>query len=301
MRIDRRTILIGATCGAITACVPLDTSPAGRLEAKLRILEASLGGTLGVAIHNTGTGQSLEYRPDALFPHCSSFKLSLAALVLKMDQDGELDAGEQLRWVQTDLMPVSPFTTERLDSGASLRELAEAAQEASDNAAANLLLARIGGPERLTQFWRVIGDEVSRLDRNEPDLNHVPAGEVRDTTSPRAMAATVGKILFGDILSAENRATLRQWMADTKTGARRVRAGLPQGWASGDKTGTSVWPGMGSVYVDIGFAVPPLGPPLTFAAYYRSRDPQQGMDPASEDVLREVGGIIGQFAARSAA
>jgi beta-lactamase class A len=295
MKLNRRALLVGGAASGIAACVPLDISPPGRLAAKLRIIEAAAGGTLGASIRNVATGQTLNYKSDQLFGHCSSFKLSLAALVLRLDQLGEIEATERIRWTKDDLMSYSPFTTKRLDDGATLLELAEATQTYSDNAAANILLRKLGGPERLTQFWRSLGDQTSRLDRTEPSLNIVPPGEVRDTTSPAAMALTLQNILFGDTLSPDYRTVLRQWMADTANGAKRVRAGLPDDWTSGDKTGTSLWPGMGSLYVDIGFATPPGGPPMTFAAYYRAKGSHSGMDPAAENVLRQVGKVLAEF------
>ncbi len=304
MQMDRRNLILGSAASALAAavlpaCVPIDTSRPGRLAAKLRIIEAASGGALGVSVRHIGTGQTLEYRADQLFAHCSSFKMSLAAMVMKMGQDGQIDPSQRVRWTQSDLMAVSPFTTSRLDQGATMLELAEFTQKYSDNAAANILLGRLGGPAALTRFWRSIGDETSRLDRTEPSLNNVPPGEVRDTTTPHAMAMTVEKILFGDVLSAQNRALLQQWMVDTPTGARRVRAGLPESWRAGDKTGTSIVPTIGGIYVDIGFASPAgvadQRQALTFATYFRTIRPQTDMDPASEDVLAQVGRVIAQF------
>ncbi|MXP15595.1 class A beta-lactamase [Altererythrobacter confluentis] len=310
MQIDRRGLILGSAASAICAstlpgCVPIDASTAGRLAAKLRIIEAASGGVLGVSVRHVGTGRTLDYRADQRFAQCSSFKFSLAAMVLKMGQDGQLDLSEKLHWSRSELMATSPFTASRIDQGATVLELAENTQTYSDNTAANVLLARLGratglgGPAALTRFWRSLGDDVSRLDRTEPALNNVPPGEIRDTTSPAAMALTTEKILFGDVLSASNSALLQQWMADTRTGVRRVRAGLPADWRAGDKTGTSIWPGTGGIYVDIGFASPAgTSDPrqmLTFATYLRTIRPQAEMDPASEDVLAQVGRVIAQF------
>lgn len=296
LRLSRRWAIAGmASLGAV-ACVPIETSPAGRLQARLRLIEAAAGGTLGVAFRESGTGRELSYRGDALFPHCSSFKFSLAAMLLSRGESGAIDAHEHVRWSEEDLMFVSPLTTSRLDQGATLIELAEATQISSDNAAANILLRELGGPQALTSFWRSLGDETSRLDRMEPALNNVPTGEMRDTTSPAAMARTVEKILFSDVLSEANSTLLAEWMSSTRTGLRRVRAGLPQDWHSGDKTGTSIWPGMGSVYVDIGFARPPGQPALTFAAYYRASETHEAVDPESETVLAQVGAVLAEFA-----
>lgn len=298
--VDRRGFIGGALAVSATACVPIDSSPLGRMAASLRLIEANAGGALAAELFDTGSGMAIGHNRDMRVGHCSSFKLSLAAMVLARDADGQIDADRRVTWSEDDLMFVSPFTTRRLAEGATLRELAEATQKTSDNAAANVLLRELGGPEALTAFWRGIGDEVSRLDRTEPALNEVPPGEVRDTTTPRAMARTVARLAFGDVLPQAERATLRQWMTETTTGARRVRAGLPEGWAAGDKTGTSIWPGMGSLYVDIGFATPPGGAPITFATYFRTRDAKDGMDPAAEAALARVGRVLQEFARVSA-
>lgn len=294
----RRVFLGGSGALALSACVPADQSPLGRMQATLRIIEAKAGGRLGVEIHDTATGVSVGLNRDQRFGHCSSFKLSLAAMVLARDAAGEIDAGRRVNWTKAELMRVSPFTETRLTEGATLIELAEYAQRYSDNTAANVLLRELGGPAALTGFWRSIGDTVSRLDRTEPALGNVPVTEYRDTTTPAAMARTVAKLLYGDMLPGPRAALLKQWMIDTPTGARRVRAGLPEGWVAGDKTGTSIWPGMGSLYVDIGFVEPPGRPPITFAAYYRARETHDGMDPASEAALASVGEVIEDFAGR---
>ncbi len=302
MSFDRRsfiggTLASGFTLGAI-GCVPLDESPTGRLAATLRIIEAQANGTLGAEFYHTQTGQSISLNRDKRFGHCSSFKLSLAAMVLARNASGKDDANRKVMWSEDDLMFVSPFTTRQLGEGATLRELAEATQKYSDNAAANILLREIGGPPAVTAFWRSIGDNVSRLDRIEPALNNVPEAEIRDTTTASAMARTVATLAFGNVLAEADQTTLRQWMVDTQTGSRRVRAGLPQNWRAGDKTGTSIWPGMGSLYVDIGFVESARHGPFTFATYFRTAGVTDGIDPAAEATLAQVGEVLASFAQR---
>lgn len=298
--LDRRGFLVSAVAGSavlpLAGCVPADQSLLGRLAARLRLIEVQAGGTLGAEIFDTGRGASIGHNRDMRFGHCSSFKLSLAAMVLARHASGAVDAERRVTWTREDLMSVSPFTKRRLAEGASMRELAEFTQKYSDNAAANVLLRELGGPQALTAFWRSIGDDVSRLDRIEPHLNNVPAGEVRDTTTPRAMARTVAKLAFGAALPEGEQGRLRQWMIDTPTGARRVRAGLPEGWVAGDKTGTSIWPGIGSLYVDIGFVEPRSGAPVTFATYFRTHDAKEGMDRTAEAALAHVGQVLSEFA-----
>ena len=275
MTFDRRSVIAGAAALAGSACVPLDQSREGRLAAKFRILERDLGGRLGVAFFDPNERATIDYRGGERFPMASTFKTSLAALALALEQEGRLDLSERVRWSKDDLIAHTPFTGQRLHEGATLRELARTAQVTSDNLAANIVLERVGGPDALTAFWRRLGDDTSRLDRMEPDLNFVPPGEERDTTTPAAMAQTLARMTASGIdwpLVPEREAELRRWMGESVTGLDRVRAGLPDEWVAGDKTGNSgSWGGaMGFLRGDIGFIESPAGTPVFFAAYHQS-------------------------------
>ncbi len=298
MTIDRRHFIGGTLALGAAACIPPDQSPIGRLEAELRLIEGKSGGTLGVSLFNTVSGMTVGINADRRFGHASSFKFSLAALLLLRHAQGRIDADRRVMWTEADMLSHAPFTRERIATGATLRELARATQTTSDNPAANILLRQLGGPAGLTAFWRSIGDTVSRVDRFEPEMNIVPSSEFRDTTTPAAMARTVATIVYGDVLPAAERAELRQWMVETETGARRVRAGLPKGWVAGDKTGTSgLIGGTEYNYIDIGFAEGSEGePPITFACYLRARQTEDEMLAAAEQVLAEVGRVIKEFA-----
>ena len=134
----------------------------------------------------------------------------------------------------------------------------------SDNTAANLLLKSFGGPAALTAFARSLGDEITRHDRMEPELNaHDGPGDERDTTTPAAMAQTLRKLLFGDALSRRSRDQLTAWLVTNRTGDARLRAGFPTDWLVGDKTGTS---GKGHAN-DIGVAWPSSRGALIVTAY----------------------------------
>lgn len=297
MKLDRRFFIGGTLALGASACIPPDQSPMGRLAAELRLIEAAGNGTLGVELFDTVSGMAVGLNSDRRFGHASSFKLSLAALLLQRHAAGLIDADKHVTWTEADMLSHAPFTTERMASGATLRELARATQITSDNPAANILLRHLGGPAGLTAFWRSIGDEVSRLDRYEPEMNIVPPAEFRDTATPAAMARNVAKIVYGDVLPEAERAELKGWMIATETGLRRVRAGLPEGWVAGDKTGTSGMVGTDGNYIDIGFAEGPKGqPPITFACYFRARQGDDDMAARAELTLSRVGRIIKEFA-----
>jgi beta-lactamase class A len=166
-----------------------------------------------------------------------------------------------------------------------LADLCAAAIEHSDNTAANLILARIGGPAGWTGFARAIGDPISRLDRNEPALNGAEPGDPRDTTAPQAMLADLRAVAAGGVLSPQSRTRLVGWMVDCQTGQTRLRAGLPQGWRVGDKTGT----GDGGTANDMAIAFAPGGPILItsyLTGAVRASDDER--DAAHAEVARVV-------------
>lgn len=172
---------------------------------------------------------------------CSTFKALLAAHILDRVDRGKETLDRRIVVRKSDLVEWAPMAEKRVGGdGMSIAELCEAAVTLSDNAAANLLLAASGGPKALTAFLRGAGDAVTRLDRTEPALNyHETPGDERDTTTPVAMADTLHRLVFGDVLSAHSSAQFAAWLIANKTGDTRLRAGLPAGWLAGDKTGTN--------------------------------------------------------------
>ena len=120
----------------------------------------------------------------------------------------------------------------------SLKEACSATMITSDNTAANLVLTGIKGPEALTQFMRSIGDDDTRLDRIEPDLNEAIDGDKRDTTTANAMVKSLHTLLFGDVLSKVSKAQLKQWMIDNKVTGSLLRSVLPEKWSIADRSGS---------------------------------------------------------------
>jgi beta-lactamase class A len=295
----RSTILVAVVLAALANCRTA-ASGAGHddLTAALGALER--GGRLGVAVLDTGDGTVRGHRLDERFAMCSTFKLVLAAMVLDRAAAGGRGLDARLPVRAGDLVAHAPVAKAAVDAAAvrgasvaelTLAELAEAAQTTSDNAAANLLLADLGGPPAFTAFCRTHGDASTRLDRYEPEMNDVRPGDVRDTTTPRAMAHLVGR-LFGGGLAPSARETLRSWMIATKTGAARVRSGLPRGWVAGDKTGTGGGDGVTVKCNDVVWVEPPGRAPLVVVVYYDTGVAGEWPSEADEAVLAEVGRVV---------
>ena len=253
-----------------------------------RAIEAGVGGRLGVAVLDTATGELAGQRLDERFPMCSTFKALAAALVLARVDAGAERLDRRIVVKHADLLEWAPVTSKRVGgAGMTMAELCEAAITVSDNTAANLLLASAGGPAGVTAFARKLGDDVTRLDRTEPTLNEAVPGDPRDTSTPRAMAGTLRRLMLGDALSDKGRAQLVQWMTANTTGGQRLRAGVPSGWRVADKTGTGR---LGSTN-DVGVLWPPRRAPLVVVTYLTgTRAPAAAREAALADVARSLAG-----------
>ena len=240
---------------------------AARAERKLKAIHKRVGGRLGVHILDSQSGRRIAYDDDSRYAMASTFKVPLAAALLWQTDRGAFSLDRPLRISQADMLPNSPEVAARLQKGEeamTVRELCAAAVVLSDNAAANVLLAGIGGPQALTGFMRnTVGDEITRLDRPEPELNGNIPNDQRDTTTPRAMVNSMLRIFTQDVLSLPARAMLIEWMTASRTGNDRVRAGIAPGWQVGDKTGT----GQNGAVNDIVIAYPPQRRPIFIAVY----------------------------------
>ncbi len=234
MLLDRRSLLASLCWMAASPALAAEAPP------ELASYERESGGRIGVYAENLATGAKLAWRADERFVLCSTFKASLAACVLAQVDRGKEQLAAMIPYGKTDLLDYAPVAKQNLAAGAmSVAEMCKAIVELSDNTCANLLLARVGGPAALTAYWRSLGDTTSRLDHNEPELNRSPPGDPNDTTTPAAMAGNLRQLVTGESLSPISRTQLTDWMVNCKTGANRLRGGLPAGWKIGDKTGNN--------------------------------------------------------------
>ncbi|HRE43228.1 MAG TPA: class A beta-lactamase [Terricaulis sp.] len=285
----RRGALAGAA--ALAACAPVrgGVAVAQQDDPRFAAIEARVGGRVGVYALNTADGAMLSHRGDERFAMCSTFKWLLAAGVLHYAARGGPQLDDPVRFDARDIVTYSPRVEASLARGVMrVEELCEATVTISDNAAANLLLVGMMGTEGFTRFVRGIGDAVTRLDRLEPALNANTPGDERDTTTPSAMAHTMRRLLAEEAqLSAVAREKLLGWMIASPTGLSRLRAGLPEGWRAGDKTGTS--DGANNATNDVMIAWPPGRPPILITCYLsHSTAPMADRNAAHAEIARIV-------------
>ncbi|MEH6791196.1 class A beta-lactamase [Parasphingorhabdus sp.] len=242
----RRDVLLSAGLVLLSGCAgkarpgTAGSSPSPAV-AEIEEIEGRLGGRLGVCLLDNKGSVIAAHRGDERFAMCSTFKAALACLLFAEHEAGRVDMFAKFLLKPEDRVPYMPFVEANLASQepVSLYQLAGATVMTSDNAAANLIIRATGGPAAFTRFVRSHGDTVTQLNRLEPELNENIPGDPRDTTSPKAMARLMLTLAASGVMAEEHRLTLQQWMIDSTTGRSRIRAGLPDNWLAGDKTGTA--------------------------------------------------------------
>jgi beta-lactamase class A len=244
----RRAALTALAFVSLTACTaeapaaappapsPSPSKTAEAPQPDFAPLEREFDARLGVYAVDTGSGRELAHRADERFGYASTHKaFSAAAVLQRTSVDG---LAKVLKYTRADLQPNSPVTEKHVTTGISLRDAIDAALRYSDNTAANLLFKELGGPPGLGAALRGIGDTTTHVDRTEPGLNDLSPGDIRDTSTPRAMAGSLRAFSLGTALPPEKRQILTDTMRANLTGATVIRAGTPAGWAVADKTGT---------------------------------------------------------------
>ena len=287
----RRLLIAGAALTAAAACghkqsytPPLLSDPAEPLPPladRIGLLEKRDNALIGLYGLNLESNATVAHRDNDMFAMCSTFKAYLAARVLQKAQRGELVMTDTLYVYPVELQPNSPISAPKAGGRLPLDELCRAVLQRSDNTAANMLLRAIGGPPAITEFARSIGDERTRLDRWEIELNSALPGDPRDTTTPRAFGGGIRAILTGDVLDEAHRRQLEDWMRGNVTS--RMRAGLPPGWTSADKTGSGDFASTN----DIGIVFGPNGERILLAVMTRTQsdDPKA---PALGQLIADV-------------
>ncbi|WP_373289909.1 class A beta-lactamase [Saccharopolyspora thermophila] len=293
MRIGRRAFLgallaapVVAACGSAgssgsSAAAPVDP----KHTQALADLERRYDARLGLYATNVHTGRTLTRRADERFAMCSTVKIYVAAALLRRNPLASGYFDKVIRYTRADLVEYSPTTEAHVDTGMTVSALCEAAITLSDNTAGNLLLAELGGPAAIAPFAREIGDDSSRLDRWETDLNSAIPGDERDTTTPAGIAAGYRTLVLGDALGAPEREQLTTWLLANTTGGKRLRAGLPPTWRTGDKTGTGFY----GTLNDVAVTWTDTGQPIVIAALSsRSRQEDVGDEALLADAARIV-------------
>ncbi|PEN99996.1 class A beta-lactamase [Bacillus cereus] len=222
-------------------------------------LEKEYDAKLGIYALDTGTNQAIAYHSDDRFAFASTSKSLAVGALLRKNSLETLD--QRITYTHEDLSNYNPITEKHVDTGMTLKELADASVRYSDSTAHNLILKQLGGPSEFEKILREMGDTVTTSERFEPELNEVHPGETHDTSTPEAIAKTLQSFTLGTALPTEKRELLVDWMKRNTTGDKLIRAGVPKGWEVADKTGAGSY----GTRNDIAIIWPPNKKPIVLA------------------------------------
>ncbi|MDF9529149.1 class A beta-lactamase [Bacillus thuringiensis] len=222
-------------------------------------LEKEYDAKLGIYALDTGTNQTVAYHSDDRFAFASTSKSLAVGALLRKNSLEALD--QRITYTHEDLSNYNPITEKHVDTGMTLKELADASVRYSDSTAHNLILKQLGGPSEFEKILREVGDTVTTSERFEPELNEVHPGETHDTSTPEAIAKTLQSFTLGTALPIEKRELLVDWMKRNTTGDKLIRAGVPKGWEVADKTGAGSY----GTRNDIAIIWPPNKKPIVLA------------------------------------
>ena len=257
----------------------------GNVAAFADLEKKHAGSRIGVTAIDLSTKRRVDHRADERFIMCSTFKVLAAAAVLKRVDDGKEKLDRFVPYDEAQLLEYAPVTRAHVkEGGMTLEALCAASIQLSDNTAANLILESIGGPQKITELARSLGDNFTRLDHNEPELNLERPGQDDDTTTPATMCATLQRLLTSDFLTVASRTKLEGWMQQNETGLKMIRASLPSDWKAGDKTGRNSDSGFTN---DIAVVRPPAGGPIFIAIYpVNPAGPQEARDQLVAEIAK---------------
>jgi beta-lactamase class A len=229
---------------ALASSVP-EPAPAHPVVVAARAAEAS-GLVAGVSYLHLESGRAASWRGTETFQMASVFKLPVAIAVLDAVEKGTLRLDREVEILEKDRMEVGPiYDAWKPGMRVTVARMVDVMLVDSDNTAADVLVAQLGGPhavEKALVAKGVPGVKVSLDEKGlgaamKKDLDAIERG-AQNGTSPDAMAGLLVRLFRGELLSKAFTDRILDSMRRCATSGRRFRAGLPQGAEVFDKTGT---------------------------------------------------------------
>lgn len=308
--------------------------PPPGLNERIAGLWRAYPGKTGIAVQRIDGEWAIAQRGGDLFPQQSVSKLWVTLSVLDAVDNGRLSLDQKVRIGPEDLtlfhQPIAGRVQAEGSVSMSVRDLIETAITMSDNTANDSLLRTVGGPsavrafiskkdlgsirfgpgERLLQSGTagLTWQQSYSLGRNfqtaraalpmptrQAAMNNYLANPV-DGASPAAIASALTRLARGTLLSPASTDYLLGVMSRTKSGPKRLKAGLPAGWTFVHKTGTGQdLNGMTAGYNDIGIATAPDGTRYAIVVMMGSTTSSV---PARMALMQAVSGAVAEFHGR---
>lgn len=264
------------------------TSP---LVTRFEEISKKAQGRVGAAVMLIETGDSAGILTGERFPMQSVFKLPIALTVLHNVDQGSISLEQKILVKKSDLVPKSAASVLRDDHPEgnfemSIRDLLHAMMDVSDGTACDILLRLAGGPAAVTKFMHSFGINEIEIEVSEMEMMRKPESRYRNWITPRGSLELLRILQQRAPVSQENRALLLQFMAESRTGPKRIKGLLPPGVIVSHKTGSSgTYNGVTEATNDVGIVNLPDGRHLAIAVFVTK---SKAGEAASERVIAEI-------------
>lgn len=248
------------------------------------------GGTVGVAIRNLHTGDTLTLNDTARLPMQSAYKFPIAMAVLKQVDEGKLRLDQTIPVTTADLFKTYSPLQDSFPKGTNTQTVADLIRlmvAKSDNIACDVLLKTIGGTKVANDYIHSLGVQNISIAATEQEMHSGWDVQFTNWCNVSAYTQLLDILYKGTALSKSSNDFLMQTMLGTTTGPKRLPGLLPAGTPVAHKTGTSgAKDGMYSATNDAGIITLPNGQPLAVVVFVTRS--------TASEVVRE--GVIAKIA-----
>ncbi len=278
------------------------------LQVTLNKLKISTEREIGVGILDLNTGETWFRNGKQQFPMQSVYKLPIAIAILKRVDENKISLDQPITITKENFAPGNSPIVKEINGNRdqfTVRDLLTRAMSVSDNTASDALLRSIGGPSKVNEILVKLKIHNIRIDRFErqiqPDsvglknplpewsdaktykavIEQTPTSvkqiglkkylsDPRDTATPEGLVDLLAKLQKKKLLSPDSTALLLQIMTNSKSGQKRLKAGLPKNWSVAHKTGTGEEVlGVGTATNDVGIISSPNGKQIAIAVFIK--------------------------------
>jgi beta-lactamase class A len=280
------------------ANTPGFSRPAPELVDEIQALWKAFPGKTGIAVRRIDGDWVLAQRGDEFFPQQSVSKLWVAMAWFDAVDRGAQQPGATIRIGPDDLTLFHQPIADRVKREGSIEEsasvLVETAIITSDNTANDSVMRTLGGPDAVRNFLakknlsgirfgpgeRLLQSGIAGLNWTQamsvgrsfqaersklPDWIRKKALESYvadpiDGATPTAIVNALSRLARGELLSQRSTRQVLSMLERVQSGPQRLKAGAPEGWTVGHKTGTGqVFEMTATGYNDVGIITAPDG------------------------------------------
>jgi beta-lactamase class A len=242
------------------------------LRYKIKQIALSAKGTVGFAMLNIESKDTLSYNGRLHLPMQSVMKFPIAITVLHQVDEGALSLDQLIPITKSDLPKTYSPLRDKFPEGninISIKDLLSYMVSLSDNNACDILLKLLGGTTVVDDYMHSFGITHIAIKATEFEMAQNWDIQFTNWVEPKEMVRLLDIATKPAFLSKSSQAYLWQLMEAASTGAKQIKGLLPENVKVAHKTGRSATndKGITAATNDIGIITLPNGKHLAIALF----------------------------------